>query len=77
MRSMDRRRFLIGSASALLSSSALAQSGHAGHGDAYERLNKPGRIGLPEAAATQHVFDSPARKAASPGRWAASSAPWS
>lgn len=75
MHTMNRRRFLIGGAGALMASSAFAQTdGGArgpGHGDAYESLRKPGRIGLPEAAVTQRVFDSPARKAASQGRWTA------
>jgi N-acetylneuraminic acid mutarotase len=43
---------------------------HAAHHGMFERLNAPGRVGLPEQAATQHVFDSPAAKAAQPGRWA-------
>jgi N-acetylneuraminic acid mutarotase len=47
------------------------QSGHAHHGGLYESLQKPGRIDIPETAATQHVFDSPAPKAANPGRWVA------
>lgn len=70
---MKRRDFLIAGAGMVTASSAFARSGQGahgpGHGDAYESLRKPGRMGLPEAAATQHVFDSPARKAASPGRW--------
>ena len=44
---------------------------HAAHGGLYERLNEPGRVGRPEIAAIQNVFDSPAPKAARPGRWAA------
>src|SRR5512134_2147483 len=75
MHTMNRRRFLIGGAGALMASSAFAQTDGGAHGpgrgDAYESLRKPGRIGLPEAAATQRVFDSPARKAASQGRWTA------
>lgn len=71
MHHINRRRFLIGSAGALLASSGFAQTDHAHHGDAYESLRKPGRMGLPQVAATQHVFDSPARKAAVPGRWLA------
>jgi N-acetylneuraminic acid mutarotase len=69
MRQITRRRFLIGGAGAFLASSALGQMNHPGHGDAYENLRKPGRIGLPARAATQHVFDSPAPKAAAQGRW--------
>src|SRR5687768_15512639 len=47
----------------------LAQTDHGHHGELFERLTKPGRIGLPELATTQHVFDSLAPKAATPGRW--------
>jgi N-acetylneuraminic acid mutarotase len=74
---LDRRNFLAGSAALALaaagSARALAQSGgmsgHEHHGGLYERLDKPGRVGLPETAAGQHVTDSPAPKAANPGRW--------
>jgi len=69
MGTTDRRRFLLGTAGLALASSAFAQMDHSHHGGQYERLNKPGRIGLPEIAATQHVFDSPAPRAANPGRW--------
>lgn len=74
MRHIDRRGFLLGSAGLLIASSGLAQTDHAHHGGQYESLRKPGRIGLPEIAATQHVFDSPAPKAANPGRWIARAA---
>lgn len=53
----------------LLTSSALAQTGHEHHGPQYESLRTPGRIGLPEIAKTQWVFDSPAKKAENPGKW--------
>jgi len=66
MSRMTRRRFLIGGAGALLSSSVFSQ---ADSGDAYESLRKPGRIGLPERATLQRVFGSPAPKAANAGRW--------
>lgn len=46
-----------------------AEHPHAAHGGLYERLNQPGRIGKPELAAIQNVFDSPVPKAAQPGRW--------
>lgn len=65
---IDRRSFLVGAAGLLVAGRAAAQS-HAGHGELYESLKSPGRIGLPESAASQHVFDSPAPKAATPGRW--------
>lgn len=69
MRNIDRRRFLLGSAGAILAASSFAQMDHGHHEGQYESLRKPGRIGLPEIAATQHVFDSPAPKAANQGRW--------
>ena len=65
-----RRGFLLGGLAVAATPSVLAQS-HAQHGGLYESLRQPGRIGLPEAAATQHVFDSPAPKAANPGNWIA------
>jgi N-acetylneuraminic acid mutarotase len=76
MTPLDRRRFLTGGAAVALASSAAAsawaqQAGHEHHGGLYESLKQPGRIGLPEAAATQHVSDSPAPKAANQGRWIA------
>jgi len=46
-------------------------SEHASHGGMYERLATPGRIGPPELARVQGVFDSMAPRAARPGRWAA------
>ena len=69
---IHRRAFLVAGAATALASAAgraLAQSGHEHHGGLYESLQKPGRIGLPEIAATQHVTDSPAPKAADQGRW--------
>ena len=70
MTAMGRRVFLAGAGALALARPALGQSGHGHHGDLYERLAAPGRVGLPDVAATQHVFDSPAPKAATPGRWA-------
>lgn len=70
MTAFDRRRFITGAAAGLAAAPALAQQpGHEHHGGAYERLNEPGRIPKPALAATQNVFDSPAPKAADPGRW--------
>src|SRR5262245_59676327 len=75
---LDRRNFLAGSAVAALAVAGAtrtrAQSGpqpdHGHHhGGLYERLDKSGRVGLPETASAQHVADSPAPKAAHPGRW--------
>jgi N-acetylneuraminic acid mutarotase len=48
---------------------ALAQ--HEGHGPMYERLDKAGRVGVPEIAKEQWVTDSPAPKAMNQGRWIA------
>jgi hypothetical protein len=64
----NRRQFLLAGTALLAAAGARAQ-GHAQHGGLYESLQKPGRIGLPEIAAAQQVFDSPAPKAANPGRW--------
>lgn len=74
MSRIRRRTFLIAGAASAVSSAAavraLAQApGHEHHGGLYESLQKPGRIGLPEAAVAQHVTDSPAPKAANQGRW--------
>jgi N-acetylneuraminic acid mutarotase len=63
---LDRRTLLAGLALAP-ATGALAQ--HAHHGGLYESLQKPGRHDAPEIAPQQHVFDSPAPKAATPGRW--------
>jgi hypothetical protein len=64
------RRTLLAVGSSLAATPALAQSGHEHHGGAYESLRQPGRIGLPDLALQQRVFDSPAPMAADPGRWA-------
>ena len=64
-----QRRLFIAGGLAFASTRVLAQGGHAHHGDAYERLQTPGRVGLPEIANQQRVYDSPAPKAASEGRW--------
>ena len=72
---LHRRHVLLGAVGAAFSSSVLSQSSHGAHHEGqYESLNKPGRIGLPELAATQQVFDSPAPKAAQGGRWLARAA---
>ncbi|HEV7258278.1 MAG TPA: kelch repeat-containing protein [Bosea sp. (in: a-proteobacteria)] len=71
MTSLTRRR-LLATAGAAIAAPALAQQpGHEHHGGHYERLNQPGRIQKPELATSQNVFDSPAPKAAQPGRWSA------
>lgn len=66
---VDRRGFLLG-ATALLIGARVSAQGDRPDG-LFESLRAPGRIGLPEAAATQHFFDSPAPKSAHPGRWVA------
>lgn len=68
MHAVDRRSFLLGAAGLLVSVRSLAQD-QASQNGLFESLKSPGRIGLPESAATQQVFDSPAPKAADPGRW--------
>jgi len=68
---LDRRAVLAGVAALAATPARAQQPGHAHHGGLYEGLQKPGRIGLPDLAATQHVFDSPAPKAANQGRWVA------
>lgn len=65
---MPTRRMILGGGLAIFSGSAMAQGAHHQH-DLFEALRKPGRTGLPEIAAQQWVSDSPAPKAAQPGRW--------
>ena len=65
---LSRRIFMSGIA-ATVAAPALAQ--HEGHGPLYERLNQPGRVGVPEIVKEQWVTDSPAPKAASQGKWIA------
>lgn len=62
---LDRRSFLLGAAGLLAARGALA------HDELFESLKSPGRIELPKSAVAQRVFDSPAPKAAQPGRWLA------
>lgn len=62
---MHRRRF----ATALLGLPLVARAQHDHHGGQFERLNEPGRIGLPALHLQQAVTDSPAPRAAQPGRW--------
>jgi N-acetylneuraminic acid mutarotase len=65
----SRRTFLASGLVLVPVASALAQSGHEAHGGLYERLQQPGRIDRPPLAAQQAVTDSPAPRAANPGRW--------
>lgn len=75
---MQRRAFITAAAGWAAASTGIARAqapgGHAGHGGyddlLYERLDRPGRTGLPPLAATQALVDSPAPPAPSPGRWA-------
>lgn len=69
MPGMNRRCFAATLPALLAAPAARAQ--HDLHGPLYERLNQPGRVGIPEAAATQQVFDSPALRATVQGRWIA------
>lgn len=62
----SRRVFLV-AAPALVAGPALAQHNH--HQGQFERLNQPGRMGLPEIHAQQAVTESPAPRATSQGRW--------
>lgn len=71
MTSLNRRHLLAAGAAALAGPALAQQPGHEHHGPQYERLSQPGRIEKPELATTQNVFDLPAPKAASPGRWSA------
>ena len=65
---LQRRYFIVGGL-AFVSGRAAAQGAHPHHGGLYEALREPGRIGLPPVAEQQRVYDSPAPKAAQPGRW--------
>jgi N-acetylneuraminic acid mutarotase len=68
---LARRTFLAAAPAALAACSQPQQhQGHAMHEAMYERLNAPGRVDRPAEAAIQNVFDSPAPRAARPGRWA-------
>ncbi|MEK7446916.1 MAG: kelch repeat-containing protein [candidate division NC10 bacterium] len=64
-----RRTFLAGGLAVLPAALAWARSGHGLDGGLYESLRQAGRIDRPALAAAQHVFDSPAPRAANPGRW--------
>lgn len=69
---IDRRAVLLGAASLVPAGAGLAQApGHEHHGPMFESLRQPGRVEIPPLAASQHVFESPAPRAAIPGRWLA------
>ena len=64
------RRHVITAAAASLIAPAIARAQHHGHHQGqFERLNQPGRMGLPEIHAQQAVTDSPAPRAAQQGAW--------
>jgi N-acetylneuraminic acid mutarotase len=65
----SRRTFLASGLALFPLAAAIAQTGHGPHEGLYEGLQQPGRMGKPEVTAAQHVFDSPAPKAETPGRW--------
>ncbi len=67
----SRRNFLADSLaiSTALAIPALARAQHNHHQGQFERLNQPGRVGLPEIHAQQAVTDSPAPRAAVQGTW--------
>jgi hypothetical protein len=62
------RRLLLTGALSLAATSASAQHEH--HEGQFERLNAPGRVGLPDLHRQQAVTDSPAPPARVQGRWA-------
>jgi N-acetylneuraminic acid mutarotase len=65
------RRLLLGGGLAALACPAAAQNPHAHHGGQFERLNQPGRIGVPDLHFQHAVTESPAPKAARQGAWRA------
>lgn len=69
---LSRRSFAAGLGTAVVAAPALAQQHQHHHDDLYSHLSDP-KIKSPpaEIMKLQHVFDSPAPKAASPGRWTA------
>jgi Kelch motif len=69
-RAFSRRALLAGGA-AFAASPSLAQNPHAHHGGQFERLNQPGRMGVPDLHFQHAVSDSPAPKAPAQGRWQA------
>lgn len=72
--SIERRVFLAGAVATAVSPAGAQTSGHAHHGGHYESLRQPGLVGLPPEADQQRVTESPAPKAATPGRWVARAA---
>lgn len=67
---MQRRHLLTGGLALAAAPAVLAQT-HDHHAGQFERLNQPGRVGLPEIHHAQAVTESPAPKAAHQGRWRA------
>ena len=70
-RSYSRRRLVVSAAALVAAPPVLRAQSHDHHSGQFERLNQPGRIGLPEIHAQQAVSDSPAPRAAQPGAWRA------
>ena len=65
----SRRACVVGGLAFFPWAAGSVRPGHGQEGGLYESLRQPGRIDKPALAAAQYVFDSPARKAANPGRW--------
>jgi N-acetylneuraminic acid mutarotase len=70
---LTRRRALLAApmlaTPALLAAPAFGQGAHDHHSGQFERLNQPGRMGLPALHAEHAVTESPAPKAAVQGSW--------
>lgn len=66
---LSRRTLLATLAASPLAAPALAQNPHAHQAGQFERLNAPGRMDAPPLHFQHAVIDSPAPKAAQPGKW--------
>jgi N-acetylneuraminic acid mutarotase len=63
------RRLLLSGGASVAAGAALAQNPHAHHQGQFERLNQPGRVGVPDLHFQHAVTESPAPKAAKQGKW--------